>query len=226
MARLLASDRQRAVHRSGASAAARRTTPGPARTPTTGSRSLLLDWSAGAVSAIHDHGGQHCWLVVVAGPASRGRFRAGRCRPRAGTGVARSPRIARARGRASLDLRSGPFDIHRVCADEHAMSLHVYARPLDEFSVYDERAHRCSHASADATIGALSLFAGSAPRDDSCDVANRRRRVQRHDGRGQLARRRRAGAFRPYVRTGRTRTRRRLRHASSGYICSTRAPRR
>ena len=28
---------------------------------------LVLDWAAGASSSIHDHGGQHCWFVVLEG---------------------------------------------------------------------------------------------------------------------------------------------------------------
>jgi cysteine dioxygenase len=44
-----------------------------------------------------------------------------------------------------LDLRSGRFDLHRVSAPPGgpALSLHIYAAPLKEFSVYDETTQRC-----------------------------------------------------------------------------------
>lgn len=44
-----------------------------------------------------------------------------------------------------LDLRSGRFDLHRVSAPSgaRALSLHIYAAPLKEFSVYDETTQRC-----------------------------------------------------------------------------------
>jgi hypothetical protein len=44
-----------------------------------------------------------------------------------------------------LDLRSGQFDLHRVSAPSGvgALSLHIYAAPLKDFSVYDESARRC-----------------------------------------------------------------------------------
>lgn len=122
---------------------------------------LLLDWSPGAVSAIHDHGGQHCWFVVLEGRLRVDDF------DRLDSGDVPGRAIVEARdwralGPGELDLRSGPFDIHRVAADAgHAVSLHVYARPLHGFSIYDERAHRCQ--SVRGTYDQLlSLFEGSA----------------------------------------------------------------
>jgi cysteine dioxygenase len=107
---------------------------------------LLLDWSPGAVSAIHDHGGQHCWFVVLEGRLWVDDY----VRVDAGDVPGRAlveARESRALASGDLDLRSGPFDIHRVSAgDDHAVSLHVYARPLLGFLIYDERAHRCEPA--------------------------------------------------------------------------------
>jgi cysteine dioxygenase len=44
-----------------------------------------------------------------------------------------------------LDLRSGRFDLHRVSAPSGlpALSLHIYAAPLNEFMAYDESTQRC-----------------------------------------------------------------------------------
>jgi cysteine dioxygenase len=105
---------------------------------------LLLNWAAGAVSAIHDHGGQHCWMQVLEGQLVVDDYRR--------TDGGERPGFARVQALGSqllnagdLDLRSGRFDLHRVSATAGvgALSLHIYAAPLKEFSVYDESTHRC-----------------------------------------------------------------------------------
>lgn len=121
---------------------------------------LLLDWAPGAGSPIHDHGGRNCWLTVLGGRLrvdDYERLDPGTTPGRAWLG-ARGARVLETGG---LDLRSGVFDLHRVVALDHTVSLHVYARPLDAFLVYDERAHRCSPA-AGTYDERLSLFAEAA----------------------------------------------------------------
>jgi NitT/TauT family transport system ATP-binding protein len=104
---------------------------------------LLLDWSREAASEIHDHGGQHCWFVVLQGRLrvdDFGRIDAGNV-PGKAVLEARGSRELRP---GDLDLRSGRFDIHRVAASgAGALTLHVYSRPLQGYLVYDRRAQRC-----------------------------------------------------------------------------------
>jgi predicted metal-dependent enzyme (double-stranded beta helix superfamily) len=100
---------------------------------------LLLNWADGAVSALHDHGGQHCWMQVLEGQLVVDdylRIDAGE-RPGFARVEAQGSRLMNA---GDLDLRSGRFDLHRVSAPSgvRALSLHIYAAPLKEFSVYDE----------------------------------------------------------------------------------------
>lgn len=108
---------------------------------------LLLNWAPGAASALHDHGGQHCWLIVLEGRLDIDdyvRLDAGE-RP----GRARiDPRGTRMLERGGLDLRSGRFDLHRVRArhDAPAVSLHVYSQPLQKFQIYDPAGERCETA--------------------------------------------------------------------------------
>jgi len=108
---------------------------------------LLLNWSPGAVSPIHDHGGEHCWLAVLDGSLvvdDYGRLDSGE---RMGRAVI-EPRGTAVLECGDVDLRSGLFDIHRVGAagSAGAVSLHVYARPLQRYLVYDEFEQRCSVA--------------------------------------------------------------------------------
>jgi cysteine dioxygenase len=105
---------------------------------------VLLNWDPGATSAVHDHGGEHCWMSVLEGRLLVDDY----VRLDAGE----NPGRARIEGRDSrvlecgdLDLRSGRFDLHRVSAtpDAPAISLHVYAAPLRKYMVYDEASQRC-----------------------------------------------------------------------------------
>jgi predicted metal-dependent enzyme (double-stranded beta helix superfamily) len=88
---------------------------------------LLLDWSPGAASEIHDHGGQHCWFVVLRGQVRVDDYR------RLDAGEVPERALLEARGSrvlqpSDLDVRSGTSDIHRVVAGEaRALTLHVYA---------------------------------------------------------------------------------------------------
>lgn len=107
---------------------------------------LMLDWAAGANSAIHDHGGQHCWFVVLQGRLVVQNYdRVDDC---ATTGRAVLEwRSWETLDSGALDVRSGPYDIHRVASDgERAVSLHVYAKPLSEFLVYEPSLSRCQTA--------------------------------------------------------------------------------
>lgn len=105
---------------------------------------LLLNWSAGSASPIHDHGDQHCWMLVLEGALDVEDY------TRLDDGTV--PGHARVEacgfgtlGPGDMDLRSGRFDLHRVVANglSPAVSLHVYSRPLARFLVYDELTRRC-----------------------------------------------------------------------------------
>lgn len=105
---------------------------------------LLLNWDRNARSALHDHGGQHCWMAVLSGRLQVDDY------ARVDDGSVPGEAQVEARGTRllnprDLDLRSGPFDLHRVqcVGSAPAISLHVYAAPLHAYLVYDEFARRC-----------------------------------------------------------------------------------
>jgi len=104
---------------------------------------LLLNWSPGGASRIHDHGGQHCWMYVLEGRLDVDDY----VRLDAGdvAGYAHVEQSgARVLETGGSDLRSGLFDLHRVAArNGPAVSLHVYAAPLRQYLVYHESARRC-----------------------------------------------------------------------------------
>jgi predicted metal-dependent enzyme (double-stranded beta helix superfamily) len=110
---------------------------------------LLLNWAPGAASAIHDHGDQHCWMLVLEGNLDVDdyvRLDSGETPGYAHVERSGTRRIEP----GGMDLRSGRFDLHRVTAtqDARAVTLHVYSRPLRRFLVYDEAERRCSSTGA------------------------------------------------------------------------------
>jgi cysteine dioxygenase len=121
---------------------------------------LLLNWDVDAISALHDHGGQHCWMAVLQGQLQVDDY--DRTDEGAMPGVAQvEARGSRLLGPRDLDLRSGRFDLHRVIAKgaEAAVSLHVYAGPLRSYLVYDERAGRCQSVTStyDDTLSPIAF---------------------------------------------------------------------
>ncbi len=108
---------------------------------------LLLNWAPGVSSAIHDHGGQHCWMVVLGGRVEIDDYvRVDDARRPGYAEVERGG--SRTLEAGGLEVRQGRFDLHRVSATSArpSVSLHVYSAPLSEFLIYDEAARRCERA--------------------------------------------------------------------------------
>ncbi len=117
---------------------------------------LVLHWQPHSVSAIHDHGGSRCWFAVSQGTMGVENF------VRRDSGA--TPGFAKIgfEGRellsgGAIDYRQDDVHLHRCFAGEdRVVTLHVYARPIDRFHTFDERADRCSDAAStyDAILNA------------------------------------------------------------------------
>ena len=104
---------------------------------------LLLNWFPGAVSAIHDHGGQHCWMFVLEGRLEVEDYL------RVDAGDRPATRKSNRATRASLS-RAG-----WICARDASTFIawrlretrrRRYGRsagPLRQFLIYHEFARRC-----------------------------------------------------------------------------------
>lgn len=98
---------------------------------------VVMRWSPGSISPIHDHGNSHCWVLMMEGGLEVENFE----RDDDGSG----PVVAlRDTGRISLGLgdvdhRGGPAELHRVhnATQEMAYSLQLYAEPIDTYTVVD-----------------------------------------------------------------------------------------
>jgi len=105
---------------------------------------LVLHWKPGCVSAIHDHGGAHCWFAVALGTMGIDNYL------RYDDGD--TPGHARIRlegreelGTGAIDYRQDDVHLHRCIArNEPVTTLHVYAHPIERFNAFDERTQTCS----------------------------------------------------------------------------------
>src|SRR5689334_15229087 len=95
---------------------------------------VLINWSAGAPSPIHDHADQHCWMLVLSGRLQIDDYLC------LDTGDVPGYALIRAAGssvleQGGLDLRAGRFSLHRVAAtdDSPAVTLHIYSGPIREY---------------------------------------------------------------------------------------------
>lgn len=106
---------------------------------------LVVCWSPGSVSPIHDHAGQECWLYVHQGALAVDDYaldapgEQGRVGPNVRVHHTETlPEV----GRGGLDHRSTHNAVHRVrnSSDVPCVSVHVYGRPVDACIVYDAEA--------------------------------------------------------------------------------------
>jgi cysteine dioxygenase len=119
---------------------------------------IALCWDKDARSAIHDHADSDCAFVLQSGAITCENFRV--AYP---DGYDKGPRdLARTTTRTlregEIDMRSGHLSVHRVGAcDGRAVTLHVYAKPIDACRVFDEDgASRVAPSCYDSVPGAIS----------------------------------------------------------------------
>lgn len=100
---------------------------------------LLLAWAAGSAAPIHDHDGQDCWFMPLAGAFDLDDYAVAEADPDGdGDRASLLPLRARRVFAGELDRRDEREPIHAVApATPLAISLHLYARPLDRCRIYD-----------------------------------------------------------------------------------------
>ena len=94
---------------------------------------ILLCWEKGQFTAIHDHGGEECWVYAIDGAFKETIFR-----KKSETEMTQQK---------STDIREGGITFmvdfigfHRLenTSDKRGMSLHLYAKPIRSCQVFDE----------------------------------------------------------------------------------------
>jgi cysteine dioxygenase type I len=100
---------------------------------------IAICWEKDARSAIHDHADSDCAFVLQTGSITCENFRV--AYP---DGFENAPCDLRRTSTRTLlegeiDMRSGHLSVHRVGAcDGRAVTLHVYAKPIDSCRQFDE----------------------------------------------------------------------------------------
>ena len=101
---------------------------------------LVLCWSAGQASPIHNHAGQHCWMAVLDGEVEETQFAAP---ADVGPGGLRLG-VQRLFRPGQVAYINDDIALHRVRAAPgcQGVSLHLYSKPIDVCNIYDEQTGR------------------------------------------------------------------------------------
>jgi cysteine dioxygenase len=104
---------------------------------------LALCWSLRSGSPVHDHGGKQCYMTVVSGSLQVEDFALRSGGRRQGYAHIAPAGTALLHARA-IDVRTSTRDLHRVTAPhEPAVSLHIYASPLDRCMIFNAATRSC-----------------------------------------------------------------------------------
>ncbi|HTA40041.1 MAG TPA: cysteine dioxygenase family protein [Candidatus Acidoferrales bacterium] len=121
---------------------------------------VAMQWAAGSVSPIHDHGASRCWVLMLEGTLEVENFE--RDLEAAGD-VSMRPNGTLSLKADDLDSRNGPHELHRVVnsSAQSAYSLQLYATPITTYNVFDEHTNtsRVVTATCDFVIDLDSLGA-------------------------------------------------------------------
>ena len=95
---------------------------------------LVLCWSPGQESPIHDHADQHCWMAILDGLVEETQFDF----PDA-PGTPLRERTTRVFQRGKVAYIHDDIGLHRVrpSAGSGGVSLHLYSKPIDTCRVFD-----------------------------------------------------------------------------------------
>ena len=93
---------------------------------------ILLCWDSGVHTPIHDHGGKDCWIYQLQGSIDEVRFE------KTGQHLTESNRIKiQAGGLSFINDKMGYHAIQNN-SEQRAMSLHIYASPIDSCMVFNK----------------------------------------------------------------------------------------
>lgn len=94
---------------------------------------ILLCWEKGQVTAIHDHGGEECWVYAIDGPFKEVIFS-----KKSETEMSQQKSTHIKQGGITFMVDFIGFHRLENTSDERSMSLHLYAKPIRSCQVFDE----------------------------------------------------------------------------------------
>lgn len=98
---------------------------------------LILCWSPGQQSPIHDHAGQNCWMAVLEGQLEEIHYSATKNAADAG-------QVPPEKGRAKSFVEGGvafiedsiAYHLTQPVGGTRAVSMHLYSKPIDTCSIF------------------------------------------------------------------------------------------
>ena len=93
---------------------------------------LLLYWTGGQRSPIHNHEGQNCWMAVLEGPVEEANFAFPTCHGPLDVGPVKTFQPGQV---AYIRDEVGLHEV-RTVGEQDAVSLHLYSKPYGECNCY------------------------------------------------------------------------------------------
>ena len=92
---------------------------------------ILICWSPGATTAVHNHSEQHCWMYQISGILKEQRY----SKPQGQLNLTRASELKQGQFTYMHD-RMGFHSLTNAGATR-AMSLHIYVAPIDQCQIYN-----------------------------------------------------------------------------------------
>jgi predicted metal-dependent enzyme (double-stranded beta helix superfamily) len=118
---------------------------------------VVMRWSPGSISPIHDHGKSDCWVLMMEGALEVENF--DRDEDGSSAVVDLRPAGKMSLGLGDVDHRGGPCELHRVrnATAATAYTLQLYSEPIHTYTVVDARSRQSRIVTASCDLELLEL---------------------------------------------------------------------
>lgn len=118
---------------------------------------VVMRWSPGSISPIHDHGNSDCWVLMMEGTLEVENFDRDDDGGDSLVSLRETGHIELALG--DVDHRGGPRELHRVrnASDQTAYSLQLYREPIHTYTVVDAHSRQSRIVTATCDLELLGI---------------------------------------------------------------------
>ncbi len=98
---------------------------------------ILLCWEKGQKTPIHDHGGEECWVKIIEGEFRETIYQ----KDETGTLASVTSTISKVNDISYMIDFMGYHCLENL-SEKRSMSLHLYAKPISNCNVFDEKSNK------------------------------------------------------------------------------------
>ena len=98
---------------------------------------ILLCWEEGQKTPIHDHGGEECWVKIIEGKFRETIY----TKDENGALIMTNPKISKMNETTYMIDFMGYHRLENL-SNKRSMSLHLYAKPIRNCNVFDEKSKK------------------------------------------------------------------------------------